>query len=530
MNISGIFSTKRYTIVAAVTFILILIFILINLFVIGGDEFIIRLNGSITVFLAILTTLSAVSLWNLVNKGRNNPMLWGGLLAGWASWAIAEILWLVYGYVYQDIPYPSPADFFWLIGYLPVGFGLYIRSREIPAKLTILQNSILWAISLVTIVITTIYILIPIIQSNDPSNWLESVLNVVYPLADLFLLIIVIRLIFVYGGGDYGFGWSLLTIGFILQPISDLVFSYASLSGLYYPDQKVNFISSMAVDVPYTLSYLIWFLGLYALRLALGRHKPFEKIDQPRLISNTSVLIFLDGNNRVFETNGNILLVSNTDQGRGASLSELLGIPQQEAQTILDKIQRERKITDQPILLGNHSGVSRQALLCGIATFSPDGKYSGCNLVMRIPVENDYTLDEKLTKEQRSMVAYLRKASGSSERDQIRKLLLDYHLAYLKRLYNLAYRTGGAQLGHAFLDHLQQIDREHQWHLQFHPETLLNETDYQLSLLREALPILLHAAKRFVAQVTDPITVESEMQLVSSQFSEAVHKNVKFYS
>ncbi|MCK7519415.1 MAG: hypothetical protein MZV64_17630 [Ignavibacteriales bacterium] len=145
-------------------------------------------------------------------------------------------------------------------------------------------------------------------------------------------------------------------------------------------------------------------------------------------------------------------------------------------------------------------------------------------------VENDYTLDEKLTKEQRSMVAYLRKASGSSERDQIRKLLLDYHLAYLKRLYNLAYRTGGAQLGHAFLDHLQQIDREHQWHLQFHPETLLNETDYQLSLLREALPILLHAAKRFVAQVTDPITVESEMQLVSSQFSEAVHKNVKFYS
>jgi hypothetical protein len=299
---------------------------------------------------------------------------------------------------------------------------------------------------------------------------------------------------------------------------------------LYYPDQKVNFISSMAVDVPYTLSYLIWFLGLYALRLALGRHKPFEKIDQPRLISNTSVLIFLDGNNRVFETNGNILLVSNTDQGRGASLSELLGIPQQEAQTILDKIQRERKITDQPILIGNHPGVSQETLLCGIATFSPDGKYSGCNLVMRIPVENDYTLDEKLTKEQKAMVAYLRKASGSSERDQIRKLLLDYHLAYLKRLYNLAYRTGGAQLGHAFLDHLQQIDREHQWHLQFHPETLLNETDYQLSLLREALPILLHAAKRFVAQVTDPITVESEMQLVSSQFGEAVHKNVKFYS
>jgi hypothetical protein len=530
MELSGIFSNQRYKAATIVAGILTLIYILINLFVIGGDKFVYRLNSSITSLLATLTILFGFSLWNLVNTGRNNRLLWGGLLVGWALWAAAEILWVVYGYLYQEIPYPSPADFFWLIGYIPMGYALYSRSREMPKKLSQTQRLILWAISLVTILITVTFILIPIIQSNDTSNWLESVLNVIYPLADLILLNIVMRLIFIYRGGDYSFGWSLLTAGFILQPISDLTFSYASLKGLYYPDLKSNFISSMAIDVPYTLSYLVWLLGIYALRITLSKHKPFESIFQPQLIPNTSVLVFLKRDNTVFETSNNFDLVFKDVQKKGVSLAELLNISQQDAQSILDKIQNERKITDHPISLGNRSGVFQGAYLSGIATISPDGKYSGCNLVLRILVEDDYALDEKLSREQKAAISHVRIISGSNERDRIKNLLLDYYLAYLKQLYNLAFHTGGAPLSLAFLEHLQQIDREHQWQLEFHPETLLKNSDYQLSLLREALPVILEAAKRFVSQLTDSDTVEAEMQSLSSQFSEAVHKNVAYYS
>jgi hypothetical protein len=529
MKLSSVFSNQRYKTTVIVTGILILIYIAINLFVIGGDGFVYRLNGSLTVLLAILNVLFAFSLWGLVNTGRNNRLLWGGLLTGWSLWMVAEFLWVVYGYLYPEVPYPSPADFFWLIGYIPMGYALYSRSREIPAKTSLTQKISLWAISLTTILITVIFILIPIIQSNDPSNWLESALNVMYPLFDLFLLIIVMRLIFIYGGGDYGFAWSLLTAGFILQPISDLAFSYASLSGLYYPDLQANFISTMVVDVPYTLSYLAWLLGLYALRLALGRHKPFESIVQPRLVPNTSVLIFLGGDNTMFEASSNIQLVSGAAQAKGISLADLLHIPQQDARHILETIHTEQKITDHPVSINNRPGISQEAYLSGIATISPNGEYSGCNLVLRMLVEDNYQLDETLTREQKFMVAHLRKITDSSERDQIRKLLLDYHLAYLKQLYNLAYRMGGAQLSHALLDHLQQIDMEHQWQLQFDPETLINNADYQLSMLREALPILVEESMRFVSQLTDPDTVETEMQSISSQFHDAVHKNVEFY-
>jgi hypothetical protein len=529
MQISSIFSNQRYKTATIVAGILTLAYSFINLFNIGGNDFVYSTNNNITIPLSIITTLFAFSLWNLVRTGMHSRLLWGGLLLGWALWTIAEILWVVYGFIYQEVPYPSQADFFWLIGYIPMGYGLYSRSREIPAKLSQMQKVVLWSVSSVTVLITVIFILLPVIQANDTSNWLESALNIIYPLVDLFLLIIVMRLIFIYGGGDYGFGWNLLTAGFILHSISNLIFSYASLWDTYYPDLKVNFISSVGIDMPYNLSYLLWLLGLYALRLVLGRHKPFESITQPRLVPNTSVLIFLRDDNTVFETSDNIHLVSATAQVKGTSLAELLHIPQQDARHILDIIHTERKITDHPVSISDRPGILQEAYLSGIATISANGEYSGCNLVMRILVENDYKLDETLTKEQKFMVAHLRKISGSSERDQIRKLLLDYHLAYLKQMYNLAYQTGGARLSISLMERLQQVDREHQWHLQFDPETLINNADYQISLVREALPILVEESRQFASQLTDPDTVEAEMQSISSQFHDAVHKNVEFY-
>ncbi len=479
-----------------------LIYVVINLYVIGGDNFVYSLNNNITIPLAIISTVFAFSLWNLVKTGRNH-LLWGGLLLGWALWTIAEVLWVIYGYLYQDIPYPSPADFFWLIGYAPMGFGLYSRLREIPVKLSQSQKMALRAILLTTIFITVFFILIPIIQNNDAARWLESALNIIYPLADLFLLFIVMQLIFVYRSGDYGFGWNLLTLGFILHSISNLIFSYASLSDLYYPDLKVNFISGMAVDVPYNLSYLIWLFGLYALRITLSRHQPFEVIVQPKLIPNTSILVYLKGDDTVIGVSDNFASVFGTSYGSGKSLAEVIKFPEQDAQSILSHIRQEKKITDRPIQVKNGFGEFQDAYVSGVSTTSSSGEYSGCNLLVRTLVGNDYTLDEKLSQEQKLMASYLRKKSGSNERVQIRTLLLDYYLAYLKQLYNLAFRTGGAQLGLAFLEHLQQTAKEHQWLLEFDLETLLVNTEYELRLLREALPVLLESARDFTSQLTD---------------------------
>lgn len=530
MNISTLFSDRKYVAAGLLAGALIFAYLAVNFFVIGGDEFVYSLNNKIAVPLAIFNTAFAVSLWRHVNIGWPNRMLWGGLLAGWTLWTVAEVLWVFYGYLYQDIPYPSFADFFWLVGYIPMWFGLHFRLREIPSRPTRLQQTIIWGTASVTLTLVTVFILIPILQTNDPSNWLESSLNVLYPLVDLFLLLLVLQLFFVYGRGDYAFGWNLLAAGFVLQSSSNLIFSYANQADLYYPEFKVNLVSGLLCDAPYNISYLLWVLGLYALRFTLGRYKAFGRIEEPELVPNTSVLIFLNEDNTILDTSANVSLLSKTFGGSSGTLNELLGISQRDAQTILETVMSRGKITDHPVSLAKFNGGSKTGYLSGIATKSPSGEYTGSNLVLRILVENDYSVDDSLSREQRYMVSHLRRTSNSSERDHIRRLLLGYHLAYLKQLYNLTLRTGGAPLGMAFLEHLQRVDENHQWHLQFDPDNLISNDEYQLALLRQALPVLLDDAKRFVSNLADPASVEAEMQFVSSRFSDTLRRNVEYYS
>jgi hypothetical protein len=92
----------------------------------------------------------------------------------------------------------------------------------------------------------------------------------------------------------------------------------------------------------------------------------------------------------------------------------------------------------------------------GTAIFSPAGEYSGQNLLLRTLVESDYTIDDKLTGYQKSIVNYLMQICGDNEETEIKELLMDYYLAYLKQLYNFVYRTGGGHLGLLFLETLDK--------------------------------------------------------------------------
>ena len=529
MGSVNIFSNQYIKMAAIASSVFGIVYAFINLFVIGGNAFVYNLNNNITIPLVILTILFAFSNWKWVTKDSHNRSLWGGLLAGWILWAFAEILWVIYGFIYQDVPYPSPADYFWLAGYIPMGYGLYTRLRGIPVNLTSSQKLTYWFIFFITLVLTGIFILYPTLQNNDPSSRIESILNVLYPLVDLFLVLVILRMFYIYTKGDYGISWNLLTAGFLLHSISNLTFSYASLWDLYYPELKVNFISGLGIDVPYNLSYLLWSIGLYSMQTTLGKYRPFLVNTQPRLVPNTSVLIFLDVDHTVIEVSDNFDLVFDMQKVKGKTLSSVLHIPEAATRTLLEKIRRERRVADYPIQgITGRFGVLHDTYVHG-SVINSEGEYTGCVMVLRLLLDDDYTLDEALSEYQKSMVAHLRKLGSSKERAAIQKLLLDYHLAYFKQIYNQMLQTGGAQLGQALLDHLQQSANEHDWALTFNTEDLIVNADYELKMLREALPALLDGAKEFASQLTNPEIIDSEIQSITSQFSESVHKNVAFH-
>ena len=82
----------------------------------------------------------------------------------------------------------------------------------------------------------------------------------------------------------------------------------------------------------------------------------------------------------------------------------------------------------------------------------------------------------------------------------------------------------------ALLDDMQAMAENRGWYLKFNPQTIIDGESASLDSLREALPVLLETAKRFVSHLSDEVTIDIVIQEISSQFSEAVHKNVAYYN
>jgi hypothetical protein len=119
--------------------------------------------------------------------------------------------------------------------------------------------------------------------------------------------------------------------------------------------------------------------------------------------------------------------------------------------------------------------------------------------------------------------------SGSSSDAEIGQFLSDYYLSYIRSLVELAFSQGGAVMSQALLDQLAETARTHNWLMRFNAQTVLENTNYPLPVLREALPELLETAKRFISEIMDPLIVEAHLQELSSQIDGTIHRDAGHY-
>jgi hypothetical protein len=529
MNLPLLASNQRFKKAAIVAAILSAVYIIINAFVIGGDQFVSEVSNYLTVPLAVITMIFSIILWRQLAGNTASSFLWGNMLAGWTCWTIAEILWAIFAFQSAEVPYPSWADFFWLIGYIPMGIGLAARVRSLPAKPTSRQQAIIWGVSVATILFTAIFVLQPIVQNNDPEQLIESILNLIFPILDLFLLVIVLYLFFAYEHGAYGFGWRLILIGFIVHQVSNLLFSYASAADLYYPDAKATLLSTLGVDVPYNISYVFWMMGIYLLSVLLKEHSAFKFNVDFKPVPNAHFLVFTKSDGTIIDISHNFYSFFTLENVKGKTLDCVLEFAQREGYTLKENIRVGKKLKDQPVHLKNPSGLSQNGLLCGLAIFSPQGEYSGANYLIRTYTENDGLLDNKLTESEKSVVRHFLTHNISNESNEIKQLLLDYYLTYIKSLFNMAFHEGGATMSQLLLDELQYTAQLYGWQIKLNPQTILDGDSYSVDALRNALPVFLETSKRFVSRLTGQEDVDERLKELNGRIGESIHRNVERY-
>jgi diguanylate cyclase (GGDEF)-like protein len=141
-----------------------------------------------------------------------------------------DALWSYYEHVAGTDPYPSAADALYLVGYviLGAGFVLRVRMRSGGGDQASLLDATIVAIG--AGVVAWVFLMAP--YATDPElGTFERMVSLAYPLADVLLLAVVARLVFVPGRRTVAD--LLLGLGLVVMLAADANFSVQELAGTY---------------------------------------------------------------------------------------------------------------------------------------------------------------------------------------------------------------------------------------------------------------------------------------------------------
>jgi hypothetical protein len=506
------------------------IYIALNLFVVGGDAFIINLNNYLSVPLSIGVTLAAYWFTRRSGGSRRTRTIWWGLTIGWGLWAVAQVWWAVAAMLTGEVPYPSVADFLFIVGYLPIYVAVWLQMRSLPPYTTTLQRALLWVAVLMVVVFTGWFVLLPTIQSNDPGDRLTSLLNTLYPLLDLVLLVIVLRIFFSYQQGRYARAWLWISTGFILQTFSDFYFVYLVSQELYYPDGVVNLASTVLVDIPYNLSYLVWIIGLLALqRISQTGVEVKESRLDLELVPNTHLYFLTRPDNTILHTSQNVEALLPLDAVIGKTFSQALGFSPEQTTRMLAAIQVDRFLKEGPAPVDLPWG-GRKALVSGMRIDDESGAYAGVFVLVRALLES-YSYDEMLTPYDREIVKSILRQTGVEQiqEGEVRRLLTTYYRGFLHGFARRLHSEGGGIMVDSFLAELQALAAKNGWAVRLPAGDLLDTSAVPLADLRRALPVLLDAARAFVSKTIDAATAEAIVGEVKAQVGGPVRRNIEYW-
>ena len=201
-------------------------------------------------------TAAAGLVRNGVGLKNRVSIVWLGYSFGVLLWFLGEFTWGVYALVYSvPVPFPSLADGFWLVGYVPlfcaIGMqGWPFREFFTTRKMLIVTSTVF------VLIIMLLSVLIPMTYASEIGQDLVSVaLGLAYPILDLGLLIVALPILFLFGRGTFWRPFLFVTVGLILTLLGDILFSWTTLNGVYFDGSYL--------EVLFHWSYLMLAYGFY---------------------------------------------------------------------------------------------------------------------------------------------------------------------------------------------------------------------------------------------------------------------------
>ncbi len=223
--------------------------------------------------LPVLTSVIAiVFLFATVKKLKvfdTTKLSWLLILIGIVFYFAAETIYGIFDFVLKldaDELFPTIADWFWLVGYIPIFMGLALltnryRKSGFPMG-SIKRQTLTMSAILILFLLVIWFVLVPILNDNTLTV-IEKFFYLFYPIADLLIVTPALLLVLItslYGKGLISKPWKLLAFGFVIFTIADLLYSYLDFNSLYS--------SGSVIDIGWNVGYLLIALaGFYQIEL-----------------------------------------------------------------------------------------------------------------------------------------------------------------------------------------------------------------------------------------------------------------------
>jgi hypothetical protein len=164
-----------------------------------------------------------------------------GLFLGIFLWFLGDTAWAIYETVLQvEIPYPSFADVFYLLGYIPIAVGIVQFLWTFRVGLKRQGAFVALGIGLLFFGLTYAFLIGPLVVSTE--DFLTKSYDVAYPVLDSMLVVLAIFMFFVFRGGKMAGAWVWVSLGLLLNALADIAFSLGSLQGWYYSGHPIELI------------------------------------------------------------------------------------------------------------------------------------------------------------------------------------------------------------------------------------------------------------------------------------------------
>jgi hypothetical protein len=190
--------------------------------------------------------------------GLRNSFKWGGikrvvgrsslaLSLGLIAWSGGMVIWNYYLFFTEiSVPYPSAADIIFILSWPLWTYGIWELSEAVGIKFAWKKMNKGFLIIPLLVTLFSVYLLMYVARGGVTyENFPKLFFDLFYPLGDIVILTVTVSIFLLlrkFLGGVYKVPIFILLFGFLLNYLSDFLFSYTTTQGTYFNGHVVDFL------------------------------------------------------------------------------------------------------------------------------------------------------------------------------------------------------------------------------------------------------------------------------------------------